>query len=503
MGEDGNAHAARVEISADGLLAELVVPGGVPAPDKAAIVALAKDVKVELTPDTYELIDEACTALMALGGGAARIAIARGQAPQHGVPGHISFEPGYDPAEVKQALERAATGAAAIRPPGSVDHYTKSIFNFVRVGAHVATIVYPFEGSQGRDVMGNTLAAEPAAASDFSVDDTLKKGDDGRLIAMRPGVLEWGDAGLHITDRIEIPGSVDFSVGHIDFPGTVHVKGGVRDLFKVIAKHDLTIEGLIEAATIKAGNDAFIRGGMAAKEKGTLEIGRDGSAKYLNNVTVNVGRNLTVERELVNCRVTVGGCYHGAGSGIAGGALAAAGPVVVNTVGSEMGVATDLRLGSIPVLEAALKDAAALLPLLEARRAKHLEPLDQLRSVKGRHAPATMERMAELEKLVEAMNAKMRPLEERLAQLRATLRANTKVDLIVHSRINPKVLITAGNFTIDFIKELRGPVRIVLDQSFAPCLCNLDGTPNGDLNKNAKVRRIDLTAGANSAARAA
>ena len=62
---------------------------------------------------------------------------------------------------------------------------------------------------------------------------------------------------------------------------------------------------------------------------------------------------------------------------------------------------------------------------------------------------------------------------------------------------------TAGNFTIDFTKELRGPVRIVLDQNFAPCLCSLDGTPNGDLNKNAKVRRIDLTAGANSAARAA
>src|SRR6185295_16299900 len=113
MGDDGHAHAARVEISADGLLAELVVPGGggVAAPDKAAIVALAKDAKVDLTPDVYELIDEACTALMALGGGAARIPIARGHAPQHGVAGHISFEPGYDPAEVQQALERAATGA--------------------------------------------------------------------------------------------------------------------------------------------------------------------------------------------------------------------------------------------------------------------------------------------------------------------------------------------------------------------------------------------------------
>jgi uncharacterized protein (DUF342 family) len=347
------------------------------------------------------------------------------------------------------------------------------------------------------------LQADPAAVTNFSVDDTLRKCDDGRLIAMRPGVLEWGEAGLHITDSIEIPGCVDFSVGHIDFPGSVHVLGGVRDLFKVIAKNDLVIDGLIEAATIKAGNDVTIRGGMAAKEKGTLEVGRDGNAKYLNNVTVNVGRDLTVERELVNCRVTVGRGFNGAGCGIAGGALAAAGPVVVNTVGSEMGVATDLRLGSIPALEAVAKEALALLPILEARRAKHLEPLDQLRSVKGRHAPTTLERMAELEKLVAAVNEKARPLEERIAKLRATLRARTKVDLIVHSRIHPKVLITAGNFTIDFTQELRGPVRILLDSGFAPCLCTLDGKPSADLNKYAKVRRIDLAAGANSAARAA
>ncbi|MFT3684329.1 MAG: FapA family protein [Phycisphaerales bacterium] len=476
-----------------------------PAPDKAAVIALAEQAKLQLTPEVHALIEEACAAIAALNGGAAHIVIARGTPAQHAVAGHVEFEPGYNPDEWQQALAKAATGgsSAPARGSGSVDHYTKSIFNFVKVGAHVATIVYPFEGAEGRDVFGNTIPAEPAAASSFSVDDTLRKQDDGRLIALRPGVLEWGDSGLHITDKIEIPGSIDFSVGHIDFPGTVHVKGGVRDLFKVIAKNDLTIEGLIEAATIKSGNDCAIRGGMAAKEKGTLDIGRDGTAKYLNNVTVNVGRNLSVERELVNCRVTVGGAFNGINCGIAGGALAVAGAVIVSTVGSEMGVATDLRLGSIPSLEAVIKDAMGLIPLLEARRAKFLEPLDQLRSVKGRHTPATLERITELESQVESINAKIRPVEDRLAQLRSTLRANTTVDLVVHGRIHPKVMITAGNFTIDFMKELRGPIRIILDQSFAPCLCLLDGTPNGDLAKHAKVRRIDLAAGANSAARAA
>ena len=503
MSNDATAQPARIEVSADALTAELVVAPGTPVPDAAAIVALASEARLQLTPDNHELIKEAAAALAALGGGAARIVVARGIPQQHGVPGHIAFEPGYDPAEVQQALERAATGATASRPAGSVDHYTKSIFNFVRVGAHVATIVYPFDGAEGRDVYGNTLRPDPAAASSFACDDTLRKCDDGRLIAMRPGVLEWGESGLHITDALVIPGGVDFSTGHVDFPGSVTVKGGVRDLFKVIAKTNLQIDGLIEAATIRAGNDVTINGGMAAKEKGTLDVGRDAFAKYLNNVTVNVGRDLTVERELVNCRVTVGRAFAGPRAGIAGGALAAAGAVEVQNVGSEMGVATDLRLGSIPALEAVLKDALALLPQLEARRAKHLEPLDQLRSVKGRHAPATMTRITELEQLVAAVNEKARPLEDRIARLRSTLRAQTTVDLIVHGKIHPKVLITAGNFTIDFINELRGPVRIQLDGMFAPCLCSLDGNPSGDLNKYAKVRRIDLAAGANSAARAA
>lgn len=503
MQNTAEPHPARIEVSENALEAELVVPAGAAPLDKSAITALASALKLELIPANHELIDEAAQTLAACNGAAARLVIARGQPPQHAKPGYVAFEPGYDPEDVKKALEVAAAGSAGHRPAGSVDHYTRSSFNFVKVGAHVGTVIYPADGCVGRDVFGNPLNPEGAPAWDFSADDTLKKCDDGSLIARCPGVLEWGEGGLHITDKITIPGDIDFSVGHIEFPGSVTINGGVRDLFKVIAKGDITIEGLIEAATIKAGNDVTIRGGMAAKEKGTLDIGRDGSAKYLNNVAVNVGRDLTVERELVNCRVTVGRAFYGPNCGVAGGALAAAGTVVVNTLGSEGGVATDLRLGSIPALDAVAKEALALLPILEARRAKHLEPLDQLRAVKGRHAPATIERMAELQAQVDTANARIRPIEERLARLRATLRARTVVDLTVNSRIHPKVLITLGNFTVDFTSELRGPVRITLDEGFAPCLCLLDGTPNGDLTKYAKVRRIDLTAGANSAARAA
>jgi len=497
------AHPARIEVSENALEAELVVPAGEPPLDGRSIRTLAEQAKLALNPDDHALIDEAAKALAACGGAAGRFVIARGIPPRHALPGRIEFQPGFDPDEVKKALAVAAAGGPGGRPVGSVDHYTRTTFNFVTTGAHVGTVIFPADGAEGRDVYGNALAPQGAAAWSFSVDDTIKKCDDGCLIARCPGVLEWGEAGLHITDRITIPGDVDFSVGHIDFPGSVTVQGGVRDLFKVIARKDLVIEGLIEAATIKAGGDVSIRGGMAAKEKGTLDVGRDGSAKYLNNVTVSTGRDLTVERELVNCRVTVGRNFNGPACGVAGGALAVAGKVVVNVLGSEAGVATDVRLGSIPALDAVAKEALLLLPLLEARRNKHLEPLQQLQAVKGRQAPSNLQRMAELQKFVDAANARIRPIEERLERLRATLRARTVIDLTVNSRIHPKVLLTVGNFTVDFTAELRGPVRIRLDDTFVPVLCLLDGTPNGDLTKHAKVRRIDLTAGANSAARAA
>ncbi|MBY0307330.1 MAG: FapA family protein, partial [Phycisphaerales bacterium] len=205
MGADTPQPAPRVEIAPDALTAELVVHAGTPPLTRDAIVALASDAHLALTPDTNDLISEAAAALAALGGGTARLVIARGQAPEPAVPGRVQFEPGYDPDEWKQALARAAAGNAGSRPSGSVDHYTKSIFNFVKVGAHVATIVYPFDGAPGRDVFGNAVNPAPVATTSFSVDDTLRKQDDGRLIAMRPGVLEWGEMGLHITDKIEVP----------------------------------------------------------------------------------------------------------------------------------------------------------------------------------------------------------------------------------------------------------------------------------------------------------
>ncbi|MHC4219728.1 MAG: DUF342 domain-containing protein [Planctomycetota bacterium] len=326
--------------------------------------------------------------------------IARWTAPVDGEDGRLEWMEGFDP----------TAGPAAAVPQdesGAVDYYNQVSYIRVAEGAHVATIHEPTPGEDGLDVTGRTIKAKPGRKCGVKIDFGLSLQGSGRVIAQVDGILEFEHGAIKVSRLFEIRGSVDFGTGNVDFDGTVLVREGIRDRFKVEATEDISVDGLIEAATITCGRKFTCHQGMAGKGRGQLDVGGDAVAGYLDDVKGRVKGNLTVQREMINCELVIGGnliCDQGR---MIGGSVAVGGSVQIGALGSNAETETMLILTD---------------GMPEADESEPAEPVRKMTEV-------------------------------------------GVVDLLIHKAIYPGVTLKIGDVEVKFDVALKGPIRIGRDEN--------------------------------------
>jgi hypothetical protein len=519
---DRLAEAVVVHVSDDKLRAEvsLMTSAGLDLRqiDEALILARLSERGVQINAPVRTRVGE-LVKRCAAGHGPAHgemILIAEGIAPMHGTPGRLVWAEGCDP--TARATRASAPAVAGGEEPGTqddadaedacegdVDHYVGQQYTFVGAGVTIARLHPPGECTDGQDVCGGTIPAVAGREIEIKPDDSILLRADGQVITSKAGVIDWQAPKLRVTQSLTIPGNVDFSTGHVEFPGAVIISGMVADRFRVSTTTDLVVQGLVEGARLRVGRDAHLRGGMAAKEVGSLRAARDVRAKYLNNAKVHVGRDLGVDKELVNSSIVVGRSVIGPVASVTGGSLTCGHRVEVAEVGSAIGVATEIVLGSIPALEKLLAAALDLRPKLTKGLERIENQLEPLSRFKGKLSGTDAERMTELEFERRPLLDRLSILDQKIERLRETLAARTKVDLLVHGRIHPRVRVSTGLYTVDFTKTVAGPVRIGVGIKGEPELQRPNGQPmETPIHAVARVRKVDgLTTGESDSSRAA
>lgn len=498
MSADAIARCVRVEVDAGGLAATLrIAPGTDPAAlDELALRAVAAERGLPTTPELLDSLREVLAAHRAAPDAALERVIASGTPPVHGQDGGLVFEPGFDPADIEAALIAAAAQPETAAPDpgagpaGSVDHYARSVIRTVQPGDVIARVTPPGEHADGRDVLGRTLAARPGKPFPLTTDDSVQVRPDGSVLALRPGKIEHRGHLLRVSDKLVIPGSVDFSTGHVEFSGHLLVRRGVRDLFKLQVGRSLTVHGLVEAASLEVKLDAMLDGGMAARGQGRLAAGRDAKARYLDGVHAQIGRDLEVENEIVACDLVVGRRFRGEGCTLKGGRLTTGGGAEIGSLGSEAGVQTEVIVGSLPAVEALIPRIDALLPEIEARVGKAESNLKQLQAPGGRLSPRHAEELTELQFEVVRLKepqAALRRCRDRVTEL---LAHHTDASLTIRRRVHAGTRVRLGGFEILFTADAKGPLRLALEHG-RPVLTDLLSNEPADLARVARVRRVD------------
>lgn len=395
--------------------------------------------------------------------------IAEGTPPQHGRNGCIEWVPAYDPTQPPPPdADRAAEDADE-----AIDFYAQSKYVTVRAGTQIATLHDPVAGVDGVTVLGVAVAASDGKPLKLQTDDSIIIDGANRVVAARTGLIHFGERLLRILDCLTIDDYVDFHTGHVNFDGSVVVKKGIRDCFRVVCTGNLEVHGLIEAAEIEVGGNAAFSRGVAGRDKGRVKVGDTLQARYLNGITGSIGRDLVVEREIVGCNLRVGRNLIMKHGHLVGGSIRVGQKAEIDVVGSDAAVPTEVIVGEVPALVAVAQQIRDLRAELE-KKAKPVQlRYDQLAAEQSRLNARQKEELCEIQFEMMEFQRNFKRLDDKRDEIADRMRKYGRTDLIVNKRIHAKAMLGLGGGRYYLRADLRGPLQLTLNDRGEPIVIDL------------------------------
>lgn len=264
------------------------------------------------------------------------IRFADGIRPGKAEDGHYEFKFNQNPSKKPK-----------LNPDGSVDYYNLNLVEVTEKDQLLAEYIPRKDGSDGRTVMGGFIPG--TKAHDLPV--LRGKGfymseDKKQYFAEYSGKVELVMGHLTISNMHTITGDVDLSTGHIDFKGDLLITGNIKSDMRVRASGNITVDGLIESASVEAGKSVLVKGGILGGGKAVIKGGEDVFALFIESAFVEAGACVQAD-SIVNCTINAYSDVnvYGKTSCIIGGSLKANRYIMTKVIGSKKGVTTALEVG--------------------------------------------------------------------------------------------------------------------------------------------------------------
>ena len=372
---------------------------------------------------------------------------ARGKAAGHGKDGRII-----------DMFSRRPEQKLVVDEFNRVDYASVSFIQNAEEGDTICRIIAPTKGEEGKTVLGQDLPArdgKPAAVPKGRNTALNEQGD--ALVATKTGHVEFNGRTFQVKPVMDIDGNVDYSTGHINFLGDVHVHvhGDICTGFTVRAMGNITVDGVVEAAEVEAGGDLIMIKGAQGDNRAVLRASHSIFAKYLENCCVYAMEGLHADC-IINCDVYCDGLVEvrsGRGT-IIGGSIRAAHEVSAEVIGSRSECHTDVVLGGLPCQEfdheVLMREIADLTEELEKTE---LQP----------ESPAKFTRMSKLRMQLSLNKSKLEQFDRDLEELREN-QDNPGVRRLTCSVAYPGASVSIGPAFYRFQKETRPVVATLLDE---------------------------------------
>jgi uncharacterized protein (DUF342 family) len=383
------------------------------------------------------------------------VEISVGKAPVHGKDGW--FEWFVEEPDQRLRFKPDATG--------KIDYREMNLVVNVNVDDILLKVHPPTKGAPGYDVFGNALPAKDGAEKHCVVGKGVRfDEDDQALYADTAGHIENNEGVISVSPLYIVPGSVDFSVGNINFRGAVVVNRDVNEGFTVRATDTISVGNVAHQCFLYSGKDIEVRGGVTAQGgRGYLEAAGKVTAKYMVNARVECKGDVLVESQIVNCEITSAGKVIIPAGRIVGGQITALGGVECLEVGAQLGTKTVMivSLEQFQTSEtraidqeldrqekAASKLENLLGPFFKDRSAINQLPQDKMKGV--------LEQLRDLD----TINSKIAHLHNERQKALEPYAEAASDEIIVHKLIHPGVDVRIDNARQVFIDAIAGPVKL-------------------------------------------
>lgn len=402
--------------------------------------------------------------------GAKDLLIAQGKKPVPGTNG-----------ELVSLLPAAKDRQPLLVENDTVDYRNMGDIFSVSPGTPLMRRIPPEPGAAGLSLAGKDVPPPPVKDVRFAPNLTgteISPDDPNLLIAAIAGQPVLVADGIIVEPVIKVK-NVDLSTGNLIFNGSICVEGDVRAGMIVRATGDITIGGVVEAATVDGGGDIEIRGGIIGQgevRNAGGEINRDASrvsakgnvsALFAENALVEAGNSIAIQEvamqsELIaGNQITVG--QESAGKGhIIGGTCQAVNFIGAVTIGSYAGVHTLVSVGVDPHVRERL--SSIKLKLQEKEREldeinKRLEYFTAAPHKAGPDQVATIQESREkLIGTVTEMTGEKKRLQKRLERV-----ANAQIK--VEKTVMSGVIVSIGNKALKVDEDLPQTVFQLVDDA--------------------------------------
>jgi uncharacterized protein len=440
----GSTQGARLNISDDRLRISLVPAQNDPSLlTSEAVIAQLRELSIPLTAEVTKAIEEKLTKIQAKSN--EPVVVVEGCAPVAGVG--VSFQPVLPPDAAKSKDQRS--------------DWHRSMVITTAAGECIGTLSPGVAPVDGRDVYGKAIPAFKAFSS-IHLGKNVRLDADGRsVIAAVAGKVNVARDELSVIEVVDIQGDVDYSTGNVHAPSDILIKGTVRESFEVLGKQSVTIKGAIEAATVQAGTDVHVQGGITAHGNGRVVAGGTITARFCNSADLQAGGDVIMLHEASNSRIHAGGRLDVSSGAVIGGYAYARGGGCVKELGNDANIVTEIAIGADPVLVAeadeAQKDMKKKRDTIQMIRDK----VGPLMAIVKQLSPQQREKATELLCQADEMEMEVNELQKKREAALAATSFDAWPVLEIRVRVYPRVRVVFGNKETTFTKECRGPVKIV------------------------------------------
>lgn len=264
------------------------------------------------------------------------VTVAVGEKPIEGRDGYYSYTFDTNPNKKPR-----------LREDGTVDYLNLNLFQTVSKGDLIARYFAKIDGEDGTDVLGKKIVVKkgkhlsPLRGKGFFTSE-----DCMEYYALYDGKVEVSNGCINVTQTSMLPGNVDLNSGNLDVKGDLDIMGNVITGMVVKASGNVTIGGLVEGASIIAGKNVLIKGGILGGGKAKVVAGGNIFAQFIENAIIESG-DCVQANSVVNSIVTAYNDINifGKTSSIIGGSLKANRMVRTRCIGSIGQITTRINVG--------------------------------------------------------------------------------------------------------------------------------------------------------------
>lgn len=263
----------------------------------------------------------------------------QGLEPKDGIDGSLQY-----------LFEKEPVLKPKVNNDGSTDYHEMGLVQNVEKGQVLCTRVLPKPGEDGTNVFGDVVPFKPGKEFKFeNGKNTEISEDELQLVSSIDGHVEYKNRKVEVNDTFTVRGDVDTATGDIVFCGNVVVMGDVCEGFKIHAEKDVTINGMVEGATIWAKGDVKITQGMNGMNSGFIYCGGNVTSKYFQNSEIQCQGDVTADYYL-NGSVTAGGTVFAEGKRgvLLGGTYEGGQSIIAKTIGADTYLTTKVGIVSNP-----------------------------------------------------------------------------------------------------------------------------------------------------------